>query len=628
MSSAATGVFTAPADSAHTGMGAIPFEGGVTFRVWSKFGDSVSVVGDFNGWTPGATPLARDGGSDYWSVDVLGAKAGQAYRYHIPHAADAARVADRVDPYATSIQETGGGDMKAVVSAQDTLYAGDGYATPKWNEAVIYELHIPTFTTQTDGKPGTFASALARLPDLADLGINAIEMMPLGEFEGITSTGYNPGYIFAIEDTWGGPDAFRDFVNKAHALGIAVIVDVVYNHLAGTDLWQFDGWSQAGACPFDYQAVDGGIYFFEDWRAHTDYSHARFDFGRPEVCQYVYDNAMRWLQQRFADGLRFDSVVNIRAVQAGGSIVADVPEGQAILKRINQGIRDGQGWKISIAEDLQGYDAITTPVSDGGYGFNAQWNNDFCASVRNAAIAANDGGRNLAGVGAAIDAIANGNAFRSVIYSENHDQDDPNHWQGGRLPELIGAGQADTWFAKKQSTLAAAIVMTAPGIPMIFEGQEFLEYRPFPNFGADPAPIDWGRRTQFAGIRNLYRDLIRLRRNWFNNTRGLSGPGAHVLPVFADNVLVYHRWDQGGAGDDVMVVCNFASQSHANYAIGLPRPGLWRVRFNSDAGAYDGYFGNWNTFDTVADGPGLNGMPYSGNIGIAAYTCVILSQDS
>ena len=107
----------------------------------------------------------------------------------------------------------------------------------------------------------------------------------------------------------------------------------------------------------------------------------------------------------------------------------------------------------------------------------------------------------------------------------------------------------------------------------------------------------------------------------------MQGPNLHVLPVFPDNVLVYHRWDQGGAGDDVVVVCNFANQGYASYATGFPQPGVWRVRFNSDAGIYDEFFSNWNSFDTVADGPALNQMPYSGNVGIAPYSCVILSQD-
>lgn len=617
----------APADPAHTGMGAIAYDGGVTFRVWEMFGDSVSVVGDFNGWTPGATPLAQDGSSGYWSVDVPGATVGQGYKFYIPHAANPNNNPYRVDPYATSIQQSDG-NMNALVASQDTTYITGSYETPQWNQAVIYEMHIPTFSTQADGSSGTFTSALARLPDLADLGINAIEIMPLGEFEGITSTGYNPGYIFAVQDTWGGPDGFRDFVNQAHALGIAVIIDVVYNHLGGTDLWQFDGWSQAGACPYDGQPVDGGIYFFEDYRAHTDFSHARFDFGRPQVCQYVFDNAIRWLNQRFADGLRFDSIVNIRAVQVNGSIVTEVPEGVAILQRINQGIQESQGWKICIAEDLQGDGQITASIGSGGLGFNAQWNDGFCGSLRNAAIQPLDSGRDIPGLASAIAAISNGNAFQSVVYCENHDQDDPGHWQGGRLPNLIGNGQFDSWFAKKQSTLAVGVLMTVPGLPMIFEGQEFLEFAPFPNYGADPAPIDWGLRTQFAGIRNLYRDLIYLRRDWFNNTSGLRGANTNVLPVSADNVLVYHRWDQGGPGDDVVVVINFADQSYTGYNIGLPRGGLWRVRFNSDSSAYDAYFGNWNSFDTQADGPPLNGMPYSGSVGVGAYTCLILSQDS
>jgi 1,4-alpha-glucan branching enzyme len=214
------------------------------------------------------------------------------------------------------------------------------------------------------------------------------------------------------------------------------------------------------------------------------------------------------------------------------------------------------------------------------------------------------------------------------LYDENHDQDDPRTWRGGRLPAIIGNGQADSWFAKKQSTLAACVVLTAPGIPMLFMGQEFLEYRPFPNYGAYPDPIDWGRKDRYHGIWTLYRDTIRLRRNWFNNTRGLRGRNVHVLPVFGDNVLVYHRWDQGGPGDDVVVVCNFANQRYANYQVGMPRPGLWRVRFNSDSRDYDGYFDNWPSFDADANGLALNGMPCSADVSIGAYTCLVLSQDN
>src|SRR5258708_1704414 len=269
----------APAASERTGLGAIPYEGGVTFRVWSIFADSISVVGDFNGWSTSETPLARDGGSNYWSVDVDGATTGQQYKFYVSSAANPGHEPHRMDPYARSIAKDANNNMNAVVASRDVAYDAGTYSTPRWNEAVIYELHIPTFnatpaTAASAMIPGTFDTAAIRLPELAQLGINAIEIMPLGEFSGSASTGDHPGYILAVEDTFGGPDEFRIFVNAAHALGIAVILDVVYNHVDGLDLWQFDGWSMedqfcSWCAPRPPQVgVDGGIYFFQDSRGH------------------------------------------------------------------------------------------------------------------------------------------------------------------------------------------------------------------------------------------------------------------------------------------------------------------------------------------------------------------------
>jgi 1,4-alpha-glucan branching enzyme len=623
----------APALAQHTGMGAIPYAGGVTFRVWSLFADAVFVAGDFNGWSATATPLARDGTSNYWSVDVPGATAGQAYKFVLPYAAKAGRNAFRMDPYARSIKTDAAGNLNGIVASRDTAYESGTYSTPLWNEAVLYELHIPTFNGAV-GSPGTFDTAMVRLPDLAKLGVNAIEFMPLGQFSGSASTGYNPGYIFAIEDEYGGADGFRIYVNAAHSLGIAMILDVVYNHVDGLDLWQFDGWSIDGVpcswcLPHATNYVNGGIYFFQDGRAHTPFSHARFDVGRPEVCRYLFDNVTGCLENRFLDGLRFDSIVSIRNIQDqfdNWKLGQAVPEGIALLQEFNRHVQSAQPWKIMIAEDLQGDASITAPLDAGGYGFNAQWDDSFCGKLRWAATAPSDAQRNISDLAGAIAAMSGANAFQSILYSENHDQADPSE-HGGRLPAIIGNGNASSWFAKKQSTLAACVVLSAPGIPMLFMGQEFLEYRPFPNYGSAPAPIDWGLKDTFSGIWALYRDMIALRRNSAGKTRGLCGRNVHVLPVSSDNVLAYHRWDQGGAGDDVVVVCNFANQRYANYQIGTPRSGMWRVRFNSDSSLYDGGFENWPCFDTEANGVGLNGMPFSASVGLAAYTCLVLSQD-
>jgi 1,4-alpha-glucan branching enzyme len=519
-------------------MGAIPYSGGVTFRVWSIFADSVSVAGDFNAWTP--TPMAPDApGSNYWSVDIPGAAVGQAYKFALPYAAKPERNAYRMDPYATSLAPDGTGGMNAVVASTAVAYEGGSYQTPAWNETVLYELHIPTFNAApSPAAAGTFDTAMVRLPELAQLGVNAIEIMPLGQFSGNAGTGYNPGYIFAVDPDFGGPDGLRTYVNATHSQGIAVLLDVVYNHVNGLDLWQFDGWSidenLCTWCPPQLgRFTNGGIYFFQDGRAHTPYSHARFDVGRPEVCQYLFDNVTRWLEDRFLDGLRFDSIVSIRNIQDefdSYHLKQPVPEGIQLLKRMNQHVQGTQGWKIMIAEDLQGDDSITAPVSSGGYGFNAQWDNNFCGKLRWAASAPMDNQRTVSDLAGTVAAMDGQNAFRSIIYTENHDQVDPQSPRGGRLPAIIGNGVADTWFARKQSTLAACVLLSTPGIPMLFMGQEFLEYRPFPNYGGppgnfgDPQPIDWSRKDTYSGIWTLYRDMIQLRRNWNNTTRGLCGP--------------------------------------------------------------------------------------------------------
>src|ERR1700756_720489 len=237
--------------------------------------------------------------------------------------------------------------------------------------------------------------------------------MPLGQFAGSASTGYNPGYIFAVENEYGGPDGFRIYVNAAHALGIAMILDVVYNHVDGLDLWQFDGWSIdgiecswcAGGGVTNY--VNGGIYFFEDSRAHTPYTHARFDVGRSEVCRYLFDNVTRWLEDRFLDGLRFDSIVSIRNIQdqfKNWALVQAVPEGISLLQNFNEHVQSTQPWKIMIAEDLQGDSSITAPVSAGGYGFNAQWDDNFCGKLRWAATSPNDAERNIGDLAGTISA--------------------------------------------------------------------------------------------------------------------------------------------------------------------------------------------------------------------------------
>lgn len=390
---------------------------------------------------------------------------------------------------------------------------------------------------------------------------------------------------------------------------------MVYNHLGpqDLDLWQFDGWEENGK---------GGIYFYNDWRSPTPWGDTRPDYGRTEVRQFLRDNALMWLEEYHIDGLRWDATAFIRNVDGNNNDPShDISEGWDLMRWINDEIDARQPWKISIAEDIRDNEWMTKKIGDGGAGFDAQWDGGFAHSIRDAVILSNDERRDMHAVGNAILSRYNTDAFERVIYTESHDEVANGK---SRVPEEIWPDQPGSYFAKKRSTLGAAVVFTSPGIPMIFQGQEFLEDEWF----HDTDPIDWAKKEIYSGILGMYRDLIRLRRNWFNTTRGLRGQHVNVYHLNNnDKVIAFHRWEAGGPGDDVVVVVNMANSGYDSYGIGFPREGLWKVRFNSDWTGYGKDFGNHFSYDTVAHAGIKDGLAYNGNVGIGPYSAIILSQD-
>ncbi len=588
-------------------MGAVPFAGGVAFRVWAPHARAVHVVGDFNGWADDADPMAAEN-DGYWSVDVAAAAVGQEYRFAID-GPNGRRL--RKDPYGRDVDHSNG---NSIVTDGAFDWGDDAFAMPPWHDLVVYEMHIGTFNDTRDGAPGDLRTAIRRLDHLVELGANAVQIMPAAEFPGSYSWGYNPSDIFAVETDYGGARGLKAFVQAAHAKGIAVIVDVVFNHLGPSDLdlWQFDGW---------HENDQGGIYFYNDWRAVTPWGHTRPDYGRGEVRRFLRDNALYWLDEFRADGLRWDMTLYIRTVHGNphdpGQAIA---EGWTLMRWINDEIDRLAPWKISIAEDLQDDAAITARTSTGGAGFDAQWAANFVHPVRAALTAPDDAQRDMAAVAAAIAGRYGAKALARVVYTESHDEVANGR---ARLPHDIAPDDPGGWFARKRSTLGAALVMTAPGIPMLFQGQEFLEDEWF----RDTDPLDWTKKERFAGIFAMYRDLIRLRRNWWDDSRGLRGDGVNVFHVDpAAKVVAFHRWDKGGPGDDVVVVANLANLAHDRYRLGLPHAGPWRVRFNGDWQGYGTDFAGQPSFDTWAHDTPLDGLAASGDIGLGAYTAVILTQ--
>lgn len=212
------------------------------------------------------------------------------------------------------------------------------------------------------------------------------------------------------------------------------------------------------------------------------------------------DNALRWLEQRYADGLRWDSVGSIRNVKDLDNDPADdLPDGWSLCQWINGLIEQRQPWKISIAEDLKDNTWITKAATAGGAGFGAQWGVNFFWKLHDAMTTPDDQNRDMNAVAWAIGQTYNQDAFQRVVYTESHDGvDGTANPPMARVPEMIWPGHADSWASKKRSTLGAVALLTSPGIPMMFMGQEFLAWGDWePN-----QVLDWSQAWRFAGITN------------------------------------------------------------------------------------------------------------------------------
>lgn len=584
------------------GMGAIPARSGVGFRVWAPNADAVSVMGNFNGWSNTANPLDSEG-NGYWYGFVRGAHAGDEYKYWVTSADDSFA---RIDPYARQVTNSVGNGV--IYDHDEFDWQGQQANCPPFNEMVIYEMHVGTFNRNGEGVADLY-QATEKLDYLKDLGVNTVQVMPVAEFAGDLSWGYNPAHIFAVESAYGGPDALKTFVREAHAKGMAVILDVVYNHFGPSDLdlWRFDGWSENDL---------GGIYFYNDWRANTPWGDTRPDYGREEVRRFIHDNAMMWLRDYRVDGLRLDMTPYMRSVDGSGW---EIPEGWGLMRWIADSVRSEFPGRILIAEDMHSSPRVTSTASDGA-AFHSQWDSQFVHPIRSVLISPSDSDRNMFEVAQAIGKNY-GDAFARVIYTESHDEVANGQ---ARVPYEIDATDASNWAAQKRATLGTALTLTAPGIPMLFQGQEFLESGWF----RDDVPLDWSRSERFSGIADLSRDLVNLRLNRGGTTRGLTGQGLNVYRVDdANNLLVFQRWADHGPGDDVVVVANLDAHAAQDVAIGLPSGGLWKLRLNSDAATYSRAFSDHASFDVEAQPGGMDGLDWHGSVSVGPYSVLIYSQD-
>ena len=566
-------------------MGATPVKDGVDFRVWAPNASSVAVTGEV-----GRHDMAKENGGTFF-VHVDGAHAGQHYTYAIT--TDDAELS-RLDPRGRQIDQ----GQSVVVDPRTYAWKTNTFTPPAREKAVVYEMHVGTFA-------GSFAGATAKLDALADLGVNVVELMPVQSFGGRNGWGYNPQSYYAPHAPYGSPDNLRAFVDAAHTRGIAVVMDVVYNH--------YDGWAEAPLRCFDGHCPTGtyGIYFFEDDAYKKTPWGPRPAYATKEVADFIVDNVFSWMTEYHVDGFRQDSVSNIRAIDGKGT----VPGGVELLERANDVAKKTLPGALLVAEDLKGYAALTKPLAAGGFGFDSQWDGFFQWAITSAVVATDDTSRDIGKVSEALSATYDGDPFARLLYVETHDTAGN---AGARLPVRIDADDPTSLAARKRTMLASGVLLTAPGVPMIFMGQELLSAQ---QFASPPPALDWTKTD--SGVLAFHRDMIKARRE-LSALAGKNVSVTHLNASATDRVIGYRRWNV--AGDDVMVVANFGSRQYTQYDIGLPSAGAWIARVDGDDVRYGSDFGAASATTVSVKAAARDGLPYTGAITLGSYSVVLLTR--
>jgi len=578
----------------HAPFGATPVSGGGTvFKVWAPTRTTVHVRGDFNGWST-ANPLTKVG-TDFVGL-VPGAVPGQEYKFFFNN------TVWNVDARARALDPSNNNNS-IIEDPFGYAWQSGPFATPPPEELVIYQLHVGTFAGRNDPAgaapfPSRYVDVAARVQHLVDLGVNAVMLNPITEFPGDLSAGYNPITQWAPEWIYGTPDDFKFMVDTFHANGIAVILDIVWNHFTVNDnfLWNYDGTQ----IYFDTPNVD------TPWGAQANFDAA-------EVADYFVESADYWLEEFRLDGFRMDATDFM-------TVFPQQPAGWALMQRLNDEVDRRWADKIVIAEQLPDDAGITTPTALVGAGFDAQYHDRYTDDLRLEtfnAVAGDPAMWKIRNIITGSGAYLNGPSV--VNYAELHDEAWPSSG-GQRLAKTLDpTAPHDDAQAKGRSKLSQGLTLTAPGIPAFLMGGEWLEDTDFGTTSTER--IDWSKKTTYAGIFRFFQDLIALRRN--------------LAPLRADapvdvfqtnegaNVVAFRRFDT--LGNTVVVVANFSNNTYANYRVGMPDASPWEEILNSEAVVYEGT-GQTNPGVLFPEAIAFDGFPQSLALNLPARALVLLSN--
>jgi 1,4-alpha-glucan branching enzyme len=636
--------------SDETPMGAELVEGGATFRCWAPRARAVHVTGSFGGraqWEATPSNLMTRDWRGYWTGFVPGVRDGDDYLLFVVGGATSGY---KRDPYARELTREPAYPLSRCIVRDPNAYVWHDkrYRGPAFHDLVVYQLHVGTFHGPTREKRiAKFLDVLERLDYLIALGVTTLSLSPVIEYSPASSADYEGGDLFSPEPAFIVPPeelcAYLPRVNSllarcnqtpllradlvpaihqlkllvdlCHLHGLSVMIDVAYDHVGSQiesqdeSLWFFD------RAP-DTSDPNESLYFTDQ-----PMEGRAFALWKREVRQFLIDNARFWIREYHVDGLRYANA---------SAVVQQSPrDGWRLSQHLTGTVRFASPSAIQIAEYSPPEPRLTRAVSDGGAGFDAVQHDGLCQAIRKAV------GESVAGRDAAVDmrGLAGNLASRGVSaqWRRLTCLENPSALSAGtatRLAHLADPGDARSWYARSRARVATGLLLTAPGIPMLFMGQELLEDKPWHQDVLEhPATLLWWEGLQsgdhaMLDFLRFTQDMVRLRRR----QPALRSDNINVYHVNEPGrVLAFHRWLHE-TGRDVVVVLSLGETTQHRYELGFPRAGRYTEALNSDA--YD----HWvnprlagNSGAVHASGRPLHGLATSAHVVIPANAIVVFT---